>query len=457
MSNYAAKKNFLWYLFPFFLLLFSILELAYNIPNRKEIAPIFTFLALAFIAYFSILQFYNRAKYNQLNMGLAILSRLLILGAFPLLSDDIYRFIWDGNLIAHGVNPFLYTPKVLISQHLDWLDPILFQKMNSPNYYSVYPPINQLAFLLSALPGKGNLLASTFILKTIILLFDLGNIYFIKKLLHHYKKDQNLVFFYALNPLVILEFTGNLHFEAVMIFFTLLSIWFLVKDKWILSAISLAFAISAKLLPIIFIPLLIHQIGWKKTFYASLIIASISITLFIPFVYDINLATHFFSSIQLYYGKFEFNGSIYQILKAIGWEILGYNPIVYTSKILLALSLMGFSMVYFKSKNIFEGIFWIIVIYLLFSAIVHPWYMLILIALTPFLKWRFAIVWSLLICLSYFTYHKIPYQESLILVGIAYGILGIFILYEIKLMHFAARKEPFEKDKTETIPINNDK
>ena len=431
MANNTAKNPLIWHLFPCFLLLVSLFELAYNIQNRMDVISIFIFLGLSFVSYFSILYRFNQTVHDPLNFSLAIFSRLILMASFPLLSDDIYRFIWDGDLMNHGINPFLYTPQEILSQNLDWLNPILFQKMNSPNYYSVYPPINQFAFFISSFIGNGNLLLSTITLRLIIMLFDLGNIILIKKLLVHFKKEPNLVFLYALNPLVILEFTGNLHFEAIMIFFTLLSIWFLAKDKWILTAVSLAFAILSKLLPILFIPLLIHQIGWKKTFYTILIITIITILLFLPFLNTMDLASHLFSSIQLYYGKFEFNGSIYQLLKVIGWEILGYNPIAYTSKILLALSLIGFFIVYIKSKNIFEGIFWIIFIYLIFSAIVHSWYMLILIAITPFIKWRFAIVWSLLICLSYFTYHSIPYQEHSILVIIEYVLLGLFMIYEI--------------------------
>ena len=441
MENSSSKINLSWYIFPSVLFLVTHFQLAYLTPSRTDISSIWIFLALAFIAYLSILKRFNNSNHQKLNLGLAIISRFLLLFSFPLLSDDIYRFIWDGSLMLHGMNPFSFTPQELMLEKLDWLDPLLFQKMNSPAYYSVYPPINQLAFLLSAIPGKGNLLASVVILRTFILAFDIGNIFILKKLLRFFKKDERLVFIYALNPLVIIELTGNLHFEAVMIFFTLLSVWLLVTNKWILASLALTLAISAKLLPIIFLPLFIHHIGWKKTFYAGLIVGFTTSILFLPFIYNIELASHFLQSIQLYYGKFEFNGSVYQILKAIGWKILHYNPIAYTSKILFMLTLIGFIITYIKSKNIIEGIFWLLFIYTLFGAIVHPWYMLILVAFTPLLKWRFAVLWSVLICLSYFTYRVIPYKEEMILVWIEYGLLGLFMAYELVFKH--RRRENF--------------
>jgi alpha-1,6-mannosyltransferase len=424
-----AKLTWKQFLGPI-LLSIGIFQIGYFLPNRSDISIIWVNLAFAFIGYFIILKSVKNIYKNNYYFE-AILYRLILLLSFPLLSDDIYRFIWDGSQVLHGINPFSFTPKELISFKYDWVDPVLFQKMNSPNYFSIYPPINQFIFMLSAIPGKGNLLESVVIMRIIIILFDFGNIYFIRKLLIYFKKDEKLVFIYALNPLVILEFTGNLHFEAIMIFFTLWSVWLLLNNKWILSSIVLGLAVCTKLLPIIFLPLFIRYIGWKKTIYAGLICGFVVLILFLPFIHSLKLLENIVSSIQLYYGKFEFNGSVYQVLKAIGWKFLGYNPIEYTSKVLIVLTLIGFFISYLKSKNILEGIFWMMFTYCIFGAIVHPWYILILVALTPFLIWRFALVWSVLICLSYFTYRVVPYDENLWLVLVEYGLLGVFMIYEI--------------------------
>jgi alpha-1,6-mannosyltransferase len=424
-----AKLTWKQFLGPI-LLAIGIFQIGYFLPNRSDISILWVNLAFAFIGYFIILKSVKNIYKNNYYFE-AILYRLILLLSFPLLSDDIYRFIWDGSQVLHGINPFSFTPKELISFKYDWVDPVLFQKMNSPNYFSIYPPINQFIFMLSAIPGKGNLLESVVIMRIIIILFDFGNIYFIRKLLIYFKKDEKLVFIYALNPLVILEFTGNLHFEAIMIFFTLWSVWLLLNNKWILSSIVLGLAVCTKLLPIIFLPLFIRYIGWKKTIYAGLICGFVVLILFLPFIHSLKLLENIVSSIQLYYGKFEFNGSVYQVLKAIGWKFLGYNPIEYTSKVLIVLTLIGFFISYLKSKNILEGIFWMMFTYCIFGAIVHPWYILILVALTPFLIWRFALVWSVLICLSYFTYRVVPYDENLWLVLVEYGLLGVFMIYEI--------------------------
>ncbi|OAQ40846.1 hypothetical protein A5893_07915 [Pedobacter psychrophilus] len=446
MDKINNKFSFGW-VFLSGLITTGILNLGYFNSDRKDILSIWVGFSFLFISYFIILYKFNNPSMRWQNNYLAIISRVILLFSVPILSDDFYRFIWDGSQILHGINPFSYTPKELMSFKYDWVDTLLFQKMNSPNYFSVYPPINQVIFMLSAIPGKGNLLGSVVIMRVFLILFDFGNIYFIRKLLTYFKKDERLVFLYALNPLVIIEFIGNLHFEVVMIFFTLWSIWLLLNNKWILSSVILGLAVCTKLLPIIFLPLFIRYIGWKKTIYAGIICGFVVLILFLPFIHNLKLLENLISSIQLYYGKFEFNGSIYQILKAVGWKFLGYNPIAFTSKILIGLSLIGFLISYLKSKNILEGIFWVMFTYCIFGAIVHPWYILILVALTPFVKWRFALIWSVLICLSYYTYRVEPYDESLWLVLVEYIILGLFMIWEI----FYSRDTTDFKDYTDSM------
>lgn len=430
----------------FFLIALSVIMLiavgfiGYLIADRTEIYSFWLAILLAFIAYFIIINNFSDDKFNNANYSSAIILRLILVFSFPLLSDDLYRFFWDGAQIFHGVNPFSFTPKELLAFNYNWADVSLFEKMNSPEYYSVYPPINQFAFLLTALAGKGNLLSSIIILRIVIILFDLGNIYLIKKLLRHFNKKECLVFLYALNPLVVIELTGNLHFEAAMIFFTLLSFWYLLKNKWVLASFALGLAVCAKLLPVLFLPLFIKHIGLKKTIYAGLIVGLTTLILFLPFIHNLTLAQHFLSSLQLYYGNFEFNGSVFQIFKQIGWGLLGRDPIAYTSFILAILTLTGFFVAYKKSSNIIEGSFWFILVYYLFNAVVHPWYIIILICFTPFVSWRFALLWSFLICLTYYTYVSIPYQQSTFLTIIEYGFVAAAFTNEWLKAKNATRK-----------------
>ncbi|MEX0273898.1 MAG: mannosyltransferase, partial [Flavobacteriaceae bacterium] len=83
-----------------------------------------------------------------------IVLRLVFLWAVPNLSQDYFRFIWDGELILEGINPYLQVPNEWIStpgfgvQHAEGLH----QGMGSlsAKHYSNYPPLNQWLFAMCA-------------------------------------------------------------------------------------------------------------------------------------------------------------------------------------------------------------------------------------------------------------------------------------------------------------------
>jgi len=81
-------------------------------------------------------------------LGAALVFRLLWLPATPVLSDDFYRFRWVGLLVSHGHNPFAETPRQLLlhpppdSAALPLAElRRLLPRLNSPAYFSVYPPV----------------------------------------------------------------------------------------------------------------------------------------------------------------------------------------------------------------------------------------------------------------------------------------------------------------------------
>ncbi|MEQ9229236.1 MAG: hypothetical protein RIF46_01035, partial [Cyclobacteriaceae bacterium] len=76
-----------------------------------------------------------------------------MLFATPSLSDDFYRFIWDGRLLAHGIHPFAELPGFYLdpSLNIPGIDQSLFDNLNSKEYFTIYPPFAQLIFLISVL------------------------------------------------------------------------------------------------------------------------------------------------------------------------------------------------------------------------------------------------------------------------------------------------------------------
>ena len=78
---------------------------------------------------------------------IAIGLRLVLLFTEPLLSSDIYRYVWDGKVAATGINPYRYLPS---DDALSGLrDAAIYPNINRPNYaVTIYPPVAEVIFAL---------------------------------------------------------------------------------------------------------------------------------------------------------------------------------------------------------------------------------------------------------------------------------------------------------------------
>ena len=113
--------------------------------------------------------------------GLGLVLRVLLLFTLPVLSDDFYRFIWDGRLLMNGQNPFEHLPADYLNQGLEGIDSNLYNQLNSPDYFTIYPPVNQFVFWVAASVSGDNLLLAVNLMRAPILLADIGIYILLKK------------------------------------------------------------------------------------------------------------------------------------------------------------------------------------------------------------------------------------------------------------------------------------
>ncbi|ALI97679.1 glycosyltransferase 87 family protein [Rufibacter tibetensis] len=422
------------------LLLFSIVVsfiviyfLGY-MTQRTEFEQLLLWFGAAFIAYF--LQIRSKLSLSH-GLLLGLVLRLILLFAFPALSNDYFRFFWDGHLLQNGLNPFLTLPSQWMQNGNALpagLTPELYQSLNSANYYSVYPPVCQFVFWVSTLI-KDNILASVVLMRLCLLLAEVGTLWLLPKVLQKLHLPPRQALWYALNPAIILELTGNLHFEAFMIFFLVCALYFFSHGKWRFAAVLIGLSVASKLLPLLLLPLLPRYLGWRKAVGAGLIVAGTLLLLFLPFL-SAAFVAHFGSSLNLYFQKFEFNASFYYLLREIGFWLVGFNVISYVGPGLSLLTILFAFWVGFYQKQEQKGITWLatssltlLTVYLCFSTTVHPWYISTLVALASCTRFRYPMVWSAMAVLSYATYLSPTYQENLWLVAIEYlvvfGVLGL--------------------------------
>ncbi len=445
-------------LIVFFCLLFYF-YFAYFLERTEFSKLLFLWFSLFTLAYFL---WKNNASDFKLLVSASVLFRLVFLFSIPNLSQDFYRFIWDGRMIFEGFNPYLSLPETFIEQLKYPVNQAvdLYNGMGKMNgsHYTNYPPINQLCFLIAALFSNKSILGSVIVMRILIISADIGIIYFGKKLLENLNLSVHNIFLYALNPFIIIEMTGNLHFEPVMLFFLVWSLYKLQQKKWLWAAILLACSVSVKLIPLLFLPLFFQWFinkeaslfnGFKKLIGFYIIIFSTILFLFLPF-YSSELIANYSNSVGLWFRNFEFNASFYYIAREIGYLFRGYNEIAIIGKIAPILTILFLLGIAFFRKNksmkkLITAMLFGLSFYYFTTTTMHPWYITTLLILSIFTKYRFPLIWSMVIILSYQAYANTPWKENLWFVGIEYTIVYGFLIWELFI------KKPTQKSEWEKL------
>ncbi len=417
---------------------------------RTEYSKLIILYSGLWIVFLLLLKYAN----NHINFltAIAFLSRAIFIFAIPNLSQDFYRFIWDGRMILEGFNPYLYTPESFmltggpfpINQAQE-----LYTGMGELNgsHFTNYPPLNQLCFALAALVSNQHILGAVITLKLVIIAADFGTFFFGKRLLKRLNLPVEHIFWYLLNPFIIIELTGNLHFEGLMIFFLIWSVYLLHLNKWKWAGVVFALSVSIKLIPLLFLPLLLFYFVSKSKSITGALMKSLgfysvvgftTLILFAPF-FSIKFINNYAQTIALWFNNFEFNASIYYLAREIGYWITGYNEIAIIGKILplfVVIFVIGLTFLRreITTEKLIVHMLFAFTIYLFLSTTVHPWYIATLLILGVFTSYKFPFVWSFFVILSYASYSAIgtsDKSENLYIVALEYSVVFLIFAYEV--------------------------
>ncbi len=187
----------------------------------------------------------------------AVLFRVSILFAPPYLSDDIYRYIWDGRVQAAGINPYRYIPAAPELAQLR--DDTIYPKINRREIaHTIYPPVAQVVFLLTTRISE-----SVVWMKFTMLIFEMVAIWAIASLLNLLGRPRQLLLLYAWHPLVVWEFAGSGHVDAIAIGFIALAFLAWQRRSDLGAGFLLASATLVKLFPLVLLPAMLKRDRWK--------------------------------------------------------------------------------------------------------------------------------------------------------------------------------------------------
>jgi alpha-1,6-mannosyltransferase len=209
----------------------------------------------------------------------AVLLRGIVVVFPPFLSNDIYRYVWDGWVQAAGINPYHYIPA---DPHLAFLrDAAVFPDINRANYApTIYPPAAEMIFCAVTTAAKALGLPAVLAMKLAMLAFEAGGIWAMLLLLDQAGLPRTRILIYAWNPVPVWEFAGSGHVDAIAICFIAFALLAAAKGKSGLSAAALAAATLTKFLPVILLPALWRRWDWKFAgIFGGLILA-----LYVPYL-----------------------------------------------------------------------------------------------------------------------------------------------------------------------------
>lgn len=283
----------------------------------------------------------------------ALAARLVQVGAPPHLSDDLFRYLFEGQALNAGHNPFLQAPATLAS-----LDPALAARVNHPDIPSIYPPFAQLWFRGLALLGSTAVVA-----QLATALVDIGN----AALLHTWcRRDDRPTWpalVYALHPLPVLESAHGAHLEPLAMFCGLATL-LLFRQRPRLAAGWATIGIGVKLLPVFFIPALARRLGARDALFAALVGALVLVGAAAPLL---AAGSSLFDAFGTYTRHWSFNGLLFPWLDP--WT----TP--HTRRWLAVLGGLVVLRATLEKEPV-RAWWWVGSGFLALSPTVHPWYVL---------------------------------------------------------------------------------
>lgn len=407
--------------------LFGYAGLAWWIePGQTKELALFLIAACSGYAFW----WFNRTilSWSTILIVAVVFRAIFLLDDTTRLSNDAYRFIWDAEQVTSGVSPYLYTPEEWSMQNSGTIfDPggELYQHIDARDQYSTYPPVCQffwstsswLAHLLDVPDSIGHRII---FLKMLYFIVEIITMLLLVSLLIKKGLAGQLAGIYALNPLVIIELTGNLHPEAIMILFLAIASMLALSNRMFLAAIPFGFAISTKFVPLLFIPFLVKRYGWKNTIIFGTISVQVAALVFIPFLSE-NLIHHVSQSLALYFTSFEFNASLYFIVRNIMEELTGFQYMMLVGPLLALAAFFAIFIVLVKQRSTMNALLAVYFIYIISATAVHPWYLTIPVLLGVFGTYRWPLVASCAVLVSYFLY--IPGTEHFWIILAEYTVI----------------------------------
>ncbi|MEM8904869.1 MAG: hypothetical protein AAGF02_14300, partial [Actinomycetota bacterium] len=283
---------------------------------RAEVTPrTIALYLIAFAGFVVLLVWQERRPIPWRWLLLApLLFRALLLLTTPTLSDDVYRYLWDGHLLTEGVNPYRY---VVEDARLDEFEIDVRELVNQPDYATPYLPAAQLVFAGASATAP----SEPIVMQVVMVGFDIVVAVTIVAILATLGLPRERVALWWWNPLVIVETAHGAHLDALMVALALLAVYLAMAGRgpWWGSPVLLALATATRPLPVLLVPVLWWRWSWtQRITYPIALLA-----LLVPFgasggweLIGEPDRTGLFGSTRFFFEEVTFNGGPYRWIES---------------------------------------------------------------------------------------------------------------------------------------------
>ena len=315
------------------------------------------------------------ARALWLIFGVAVMLRLFMLFVDPLLSSDIYRYVWDGKVQAAGINPYRYIPADAALASLR--DTAIYPNINRAHYaVTIYPPVAQMFFFLVTRFGE-----NVTTMKVALLACEGVSVTMIVLLLRQLARPATRIVAYAWHPLPMWEIANSGHIDALMVALMMLGLWLALTGRPLRGAASIALAALVKPFALLALPATWRPWDWK----APLIVIAIALLCYAPYL---AVGWGVFGYLTAgYLGEEQFgSGALLWPLAAIRWGIGAFRGdlAIYFAASACAIAAMALYAAWRKERSAelcLHDINRLLLAFLFLLSPNYPWYFLIL---TPF-------------------------------------------------------------------------
>jgi len=313
-------------------------------------------------------------------LGAGLLARALLIPAAPTLSEDVYRYLWDGRLVAHGINPYPHAPS---DPALERFHDELLRRLNHAQVPTIYPPAAQLLFgaaaLISATPAAW---------KLFLLALETALVLALYRMLKRRGMPEERLLLYYWNPLVLVESFGSGHVDLAAAAFLVISLALYEGSRHVRAGAAFSLAVLTKYVPALLIPWLVRRRAWVLLGAAAVT----SLALSAPFLGAGEAVT---TGLRIYARHWEFNSATWSLLREVVTSDLGIRRILAGAGLIAAL------LIAWRARSATGAAYACLTSFLLLSPTVFPWYVVPAVALLPLHPDWGMLAFSGLVALSY--------------------------------------------------------